>query len=88
MKWNFQLLFDNYFCHKHCNGCLQLKQTKEGETGEAQTSGRADVPGHGEVVNHPSLDPELRNGSKHNSKAKTKKNAKSGAQKSNAGIVI
>ena len=65
-----------------------MKQTKEGETGEAQTSGRADVPGHGEVVNHPSLDPELRNGSKHNSKAKTKKNAKSGAQKSNAGIVI
>ncbi|XWS24472.1 hypothetical protein CRYUN_Cryun28dG0105500 [Craigia yunnanensis] len=61
-----------------------LKQTKERENGEAQTSGRADVPGHGRVVNHLSLDPELCNGSKHNGKAKTKKNAKSGAHKSNA----
>ena len=73
---------------KHYNGCRQLKQTKERGNGEAQTSGRADVPGHGKVVNHLSLDPELCNGSKHNSKAKTKKNAKSRAQKSNAGIVI
>ncbi|XP_022757156.1 transcription factor E2FC-like [Durio zibethinus] len=78
------LLFSSF---DHTNTRLvhsQLKQTKERENVEAQTSGRADVSGHGKVVKHPFLNPELHNGGKHNSKAKTKKNAKSGAQKSNA----
>ncbi|XP_022766527.1 transcription factor E2FC-like isoform X2 [Durio zibethinus] len=63
---------------------LPLNQTKERENGEAQTSGRADVSGNGKVIDHPTLETEHRDGGKPNSKAKTKKNAKSGTQKPNA----
>ncbi|XVE56153.1 hypothetical protein DITRI_Ditri03aG0214600 [Diplodiscus trichospermus] len=73
----------SYSAYATLPGCGQLKQTKEGENGEAQTGGREDVPGHGKVLNNPSLDLELPKGEKHNNKAKTKKNTKS-AQKSNA----
>lgn len=81
------LTFYEIFVMKHCNNCWQLTQTKERESDEAQTSGRSDVPGHGKVVNRPLLEPEHTKGGKHNSKAKAKKNAKSGTQKQNAGIV-
>lgn len=69
---------------KYYNGCLQLKQEKERENAEVQTSGRA-----GKVVCHPSLESEYCKVGMHDSrKAKAKKNAKSGPQKLDAGIVI
>ncbi|XVE94577.1 hypothetical protein REPUB_Repub02eG0020800 [Reevesia pubescens] len=69
----------------HRSHSSSLKQTKERENGEVQTSGRADVSGHGNVVNHSSVELEHCKVGKLNSKAKTKKNAKSGSvtQKSN-----
>ncbi|OMO75411.1 hypothetical protein COLO4_26158 [Corchorus olitorius] len=61
-----------------------LNQTREGKSVEAQSSGRQDVPGHGKVINHPLPGPEHEKGGKHNSKAKGKKNSKSGTQKLDA----
>ncbi|OMO87406.1 hypothetical protein CCACVL1_09048 [Corchorus capsularis] len=61
-----------------------LNQTREVKSVEAQTSGRQDVTGHGKVINHPLPGSEHEKGGKHNSKAKGKKNAKSGTQKLDA----
>ncbi|XP_021284607.1 transcription factor E2FC isoform X2 [Herrania umbratica] len=68
----------------HVPSAFPTPPTKERESDEAQTSGRSDVPGHGKVVNRPLLEPERTKGGKQNSKAKAKKNAKSGTQKQNA----
>ncbi|KAK8512558.1 hypothetical protein V6N13_082898 [Hibiscus sabdariffa] len=61
-----------------------LKHMAERENGEAQTSGRVDVPEHNKVFTYPLLEAQHHEGVKHNSKAKRKKNAMSGAQKSNS----
>ncbi|XVF35970.1 hypothetical protein REPUB_Repub19eG0018000 [Reevesia pubescens] len=78
------LLFSS-FDHSNSNNNIPfMNQTKERENGEGQRSGRADVAGHGKVVNHSLVEPEHCKVGKRNTKAKAKKNVKSGSEKSNA----
>lgn len=63
---------------------LPLKQTNEIDC-KGQTSRQATLDGHGEEMKFPSLEPESCVGGKQqHSKSKVSKNAKSGAQRSNA----
>lgn len=64
---------------------LPLKQTNEIDHCKGQTSRQATLDGHGEEMKFPSLEPESCVGGKQqHSKSKVSKNAKSGAQRSNA----
>lgn len=63
---------------------LPLKQTNEIDC-KGQTSRQATLDGHGEEMKFPSLEPEsCMGGKQQHSKSKVSKNAKSGAQRSNA----
>lgn len=65
-----------------------MKQTNEIDC-KGQTSRQATLDGHGEEMKFPSLEPESCVGGKQqHSKSKVSKNAKSGAQRSNAGIFL
>lgn len=64
---------------------LPLKQTNEIDHCKGQTSRQATLDGHGEEMKFPSLEPEsCMGGKQQHSKSKVSKNAKSGAQRSNA----
>lgn len=64
---------------------LPLKQTNEIDHCKGQTSRQATLDGHGEEMKFPSLEPEsCMGGQQQHSKSKVSKNAKSGAQRSNA----
>lgn len=64
---------------------LPLKQANEIDHCKGQTSRQATLDGHGEEMKFPSLEPESCVGGKQqHSKSKVSKNAKSGAQRSNA----
>ncbi|KAJ9674949.1 hypothetical protein PVL29_024077 [Vitis rotundifolia] len=77
----------------HCHGDdrqsafvkLPLKQTNEIDHCKGQTSRQATLDGHGEEMKFYSLEPEsCMGGKQQHSKSKVSKNAKSGAQRSNA----